>query len=524
MYSRKLPRRSVSRRPPPGRLARLGPSPVFKRLEPTLALEMGYLRALYDWPADGFDLDFRDRAAAQQIFEEGQGSLLTDGTRACMEASHLQYDQLLDAESGARGLRLLMDGDGITCGHSAQIAVGHLASWQGYSYGDFSWVARVAHSPGGGKPPSNVFSCFSTFVHGSLAHNELAWCFPAHDGSEVHMSYWFDEEMHRTARRLRFDATAGFHKYETRWRPQGIDWMVDGAVVHQVRGTAGKDIPWELMSMRVIIRPRNTPSVLLGVAHLELMQARFIPLGAEASPVTNAPSRQTPPPPPPPPPPLRRHPPPVPSPPRERPPPPPLPPPRPPTRSARVAPPPPPPHTPPTTAPPPSPPPSAPPPRTQRQPPPSPSVSTVLPPPPHPSPGSSSEASAPPPPLVFAPPFPAATGTAPLQRLRRAGVVVSAALSLLVVVGGWCCWWCCCQAQAAGKQTRPRRRLFLARPLQRREAAVAGLARTTAADGGGRSTNRLVGRARRGRHGWGRLPADEVAAGLADARADTYCS
>ena len=49
---------------------------------------MGYLRALYDWPADGFDLDFRDRAAAQQIFEEGQGSLLTDGTRACMEASH----------------------------------------------------------------------------------------------------------------------------------------------------------------------------------------------------------------------------------------------------------------------------------------------------------------------------------------------------------------------------------------------------------------------------------------------------
>ena len=176
--------------------------------------------------------------------------------------------------------------------------------------------------------------------------------------------------------------------------------MVDGAVVHQVRGTAGKDIPWELMSMRVIIRPRNTPSVLLGVAHLELMQARFIPLGAEASPVTNAPSRQTPPPPPPPPPPLRRHPPPVPSPPRERPPPPPLPPPRPPTRSARVAPPPPPPHTPPTTAPPPSPPPSAPPPRTQRQPPPSPSVSTVLPPPPHPSPGSSSEASAPPPPLV----------------------------------------------------------------------------------------------------------------------------
>ena len=135
MYSRKLPRTSVSRRPPPGRLARLGPSPVFKRLEPTLALEMGYLRALYDWPADGFDLDFRDRAAAQQIFEEGQGSLLTDGTRACMEKSHFLYDQELDSAgtlpAGTRGLLLKMDNTGITCGHDAQIAVGHLASWSG---------------------------------------------------------------------------------------------------------------------------------------------------------------------------------------------------------------------------------------------------------------------------------------------------------------------------------------------------------------------------------------------------------
>ena len=333
------------------------------------------------------------------------------------------------------------------------------------------------------------------------------------------MSYWFDEEMHRTARRLRFDATAGFHKYETRWRPQGIDWMVDGAVVHQVRGTAGKDIPWELMSMRVIIRPRNTPSVLLGVAHLELMQARFIPLGAEASPVTNAPSRQTPPPPPPPPPPLRRHPPPVPSPPAARAPspPPPLPPPRPPTRSARVAPPPPPPHTPPTTAPPPSPPPPAPPPR-QRQPP-RPRLcrlsAAAAAPEPRQLLGSVSAAAA----VGFRPSVPRRDGHAPLRgcgglassyplpfRARRGRRLV-----LLVVL---------LPSSAVGSR-RPRRRLFLARPLQRREAWRAWHARRRPMAAAARRT------------AWSAEPAAEDTAGaacppmrcagLADARADT-CS
>ena len=146
-------------------------------------------RSLYDHSGSPFRVDFTDRGAAQIVFDEGQGSLLTDGTRACMERDHIQYDQPLDSH-GTHGLLLKLDNVGVQCGHDAQIAVGHLASWDGYGFGDFEWVARVHHSPDGGPPPANSFCCFSTYVHGSLTHNEVAWCFPANDGKEVHMAYW----------------------------------------------------------------------------------------------------------------------------------------------------------------------------------------------------------------------------------------------------------------------------------------------------------------------------------------------
>ena len=41
-------------------------------------------------------------------------------------------------------------------------------------------------------------------------------------------------------------------------------------VFAQVRGTEGVDIPWEYMSMRVILRPHDSPSRFLGAAHKPL--------------------------------------------------------------------------------------------------------------------------------------------------------------------------------------------------------------------------------------------------------------
>ena len=123
-----------------------------------------------------FVLDLTDRQAAQAIFEEGSGSLLTDGSRSCMETSHLEYNETLHGlPGGQRGLLLRMDDEGIECGNGAAVATGHLSSWDKYSYGDFTWVARVAHAPGGGSPAPNAFACLAVFVHGALPHNEIAW-------------------------------------------------------------------------------------------------------------------------------------------------------------------------------------------------------------------------------------------------------------------------------------------------------------------------------------------------------------
>jgi hypothetical protein len=92
-----------------------------------------------------------------------------------MDPSHLSYNEPLAALGGAPGLKIHMNDAGVTCGHGAEISTGHLSSFQKYSYGDFTWLAQVAHAPGGGPPPSNAFSCLAIFVHGDLTHNEIAW-------------------------------------------------------------------------------------------------------------------------------------------------------------------------------------------------------------------------------------------------------------------------------------------------------------------------------------------------------------
>ena len=183
-----------------------------------------------------------------------------------MQPNHVEYS--IKLEDGAVGTRLTMDDrvDRMQGGCSGtHIATGHLASYEYLSYGDYTWSARIHHSPNGGPPPSNSFNCFSTFVSGGgRAHNELAWCFPATDekvghpdksGTEVHMSYWVDATMHRAIHTHDEDLSKAVHSYTCRWRADGIDWLIDGVVVHQTRGSGATthEIPWEPMSVRIIL-------------------------------------------------------------------------------------------------------------------------------------------------------------------------------------------------------------------------------------------------------------------------------
>jgi len=238
-----------------------------------------------------FSIDFSSRAAALAVFEEGAGSLTTGGALACMRPDHVQYNvpitpSLTPSGTWQRrsGARLLLDGQGVAaCGSGVQIAVGHLGSRAFFSYGDVRWVARIHHAPDGGAPPPNAFTCFSTYQHGggasawAEAHNEAAWCFDGLDRFGVHLSYWVDEKMHRTILRRDDDLTRGLHTFTTRWRPQGIDWLIDDRVVHQTRGEARRGVPWEPQSVRIILRPTNKPSVLRGNAVVELASVSYTP-------------------------------------------------------------------------------------------------------------------------------------------------------------------------------------------------------------------------------------------------------
>ena len=247
-----------------------------------------------------YDVKFTNRWIALRVFEEGSVHYVTDGINACMDTQHISYGVpfMYEPEADhAVGARLIMDDQGAKCGWGAKIAVGHLQSAQYFSYGNFEWRVRIHHSPDGSAPPANSFTCLAAYTH-DPQHNELAWCFPANDGTEVHASYWYDATMRRAIFKVPFDLTQRLHTFTTRWRDEGVDWLIDGTVYHQTRGTPKKTIPWLAMSMRIILRPKNVPTAYLGPAQMDIARASYVP--AVQAPDDLAPPLMPPPPPPPP--------------------------------------------------------------------------------------------------------------------------------------------------------------------------------------------------------------------------------
>lgn len=219
-----------------------------------------------------FFLDFTNRDDALAIFNEDEGKLTTDSSLACMRPDHLSYNTHLDGEPNAlQGLVVTLDNLSPTCSSSAQISVGHMSSISKYSYGDFEIYAKIAHSPPGSTdphPPSNAFTCFSLYVGTSEAeyHNEIALCWSPSNFTQIHFGYWIGydgDKEHQIIKDLGFDFSESYHTYAFQWRPTSITWLVDGKVL--ATSQSGQ-MPWEDMSTRIILRPKNNPSVYLGNA------------------------------------------------------------------------------------------------------------------------------------------------------------------------------------------------------------------------------------------------------------------
>ena len=175
----------------------------------------------------------------------------SDGACCQMRPDHLLY--------GQPGLTALMNQSPCNttggCG-AAKWAAGHLRTNALVSYGTWSVVARIAHSPGGGPTPPFAFTCFGGYV-GSPAHNEISMCWEGSSQGTLGAAFWYSNAEHKTSLPLGFDASLDFHNYTVSWTPSAIQWGVDGKVLHTDTGAAGKTIPWEPMALTVIIRPRE---------------------------------------------------------------------------------------------------------------------------------------------------------------------------------------------------------------------------------------------------------------------------
>ncbi len=144
---------------------------------------------------------------------------------------------------------------GSTC---AKWAAGHLRTVQAFTYGTWTVVAQVAHSPVPGAPtPNNAFTCFGSYTDAPV-HNEISMCWEATTQSTLGAAYWYSAAEEKTDVQLPFDASQGVHNWTVVWAPSSITWMVDGKVLHTDSGQAGKTIPYEPQQLSLITRPRDS--------------------------------------------------------------------------------------------------------------------------------------------------------------------------------------------------------------------------------------------------------------------------
>ena len=179
---------------------------------------------------------------------------------ACFEArvDHLSY--------GPSGLVMAMDmlpcnktGGCCEGGKCAQWASGHIATADNYLYGTYEIMLQPAHAANNGIPPTNAFSCWTPTYVGKPVHNEIAVCFSGlkSANTEIHFSYWYDATAHTTVKQLPFQWGTSAHLYKVVWSPTSIQYYVDGSMLHEDTGDAGKTIPYTPGYSALILRPKN---------------------------------------------------------------------------------------------------------------------------------------------------------------------------------------------------------------------------------------------------------------------------
>lgn len=108
-----------------------------------------------------------------------------------------------------------------------------------YSYGYYETRMKAAKGPG------LVAGTFFTYagVYGERSHNEIDFEVLGNDPTQVQLNYYYagkgKDQENKEMINLGFDASKDFHNYGFIWKPNSIEWYIDGKRVHK----ATKDIP-----------------------------------------------------------------------------------------------------------------------------------------------------------------------------------------------------------------------------------------------------------------------------------------
>mmetsp|Transcript_42443 Transcript_42443/g.79689 ORF Transcript_42443/g.79689 Transcript_42443/m.79689 type:complete len:479 (+) Transcript_42443:64-1500(+) len=222
-----------------------------------------------------WSVDFTDRQASLERFNEDDIDLHTSGCRACAEPSHVHYNQQLftcqDGKrqpSGHKGLQLVMDYN-VSCGvEDVKLATGHLSGKEAFMYGTFSFIMRSHHLQDSCKLPATYagFSCISLY-NSKPVWNEVAICFTKWAPmQEVHLSVYAGELQNETEVKvpvfgayvtLDEPANAAFHNYSLQRLPSGLTFWVDGKKKMEIDKSQCSQLPTEPMFMKVILRPHS---------------------------------------------------------------------------------------------------------------------------------------------------------------------------------------------------------------------------------------------------------------------------
>lgn len=220
-------------------------------------------------------VDFTDRQAALERFNEDTRDMNTSGSKACADPSHIRYNQPLftcrdghQQPSGHRGLQLVMDNNvNVSCGvENVKLGTGHLSGKEPFMYGTFSFIMRSHHLPQSCEQPKRHagFSCISLYTSKPL-WQEVAICFSKWAPmQEVHLSVysgeWRGEEDKKVpvfSAYVTLDepAHAAFHNYSVERLPSGLTFWVDGEKKMEIDKSQCSQLPTEPMFMKVILRP-----------------------------------------------------------------------------------------------------------------------------------------------------------------------------------------------------------------------------------------------------------------------------